>query len=115
MSVALVLPKRFAGQAEARAQSVRPVPHAGRPQQKSASVWLDELVSLRKALMLCWHCHGKFDHGAAQYHKDTRFPFVWAQCDDCRKHGVQSHLYIHESTLAGPGGAVVSGTAWTPR
>lgn len=121
----LVLPRRLAGAARSRGHRVRdlpgrgravprPVEHPGRPARQSAGSWLDDLTALHKTVTLCWHCAPKFQHKRAGYYKDGRFPFVWARCDDCRRHNSQTHIYIHESLLASPSGLVTSGVVWTP-
>jgi hypothetical protein len=45
---------------------------------------------------------------------DRKFPYVLGTCAGCRSIAYQGRLYIHESSLTGPGGRTRSGQIWTP-
>lgn len=98
-----------------RTPASQPIEHAGKKYGKPVSGWIDDLASLRKAIILCWRCQPKFDHKRAHYYKDGRFPHVIGKCDGCREHmNHQTKLYIHESFLGEPGGRTKAGQCWTP-
>ena len=95
----------------------KPVPreHPGRAFGKVEGAWIDELVSTRKAIILCWKHQSKFDHKKYNYYKDRRFSHVVAKCDVCKTiMNSETKLYIHESYLGDPDGNSKAGQSWTP-
>ena len=119
----LVLPKRFASRyqrAKTLIGSFRKdtytslKEHPGRPVGKPHGTWVGELVALRKASVLCWSCQHKFNHKRNHYYKDMRFDCHQGLCDGCRTWACQGKLYVHESSLAEPGGRLMSGQVVTP-
>jgi hypothetical protein len=92
-----------------------PAEHPGRSVGKPAGSWIDELVCNQTAIVLCdLRCKSKFDHGAADYYMDRRFPYVSGKCDGCRETMIQCRLYIHNSFLSEPNGRIRSGQVWRP-
>lgn len=60
---------------------------------------VSDLVSLKKTIMLCSDCQGKFDWRHHQYFSVRHYehvPVVGA-CDVCRAYVDDGRLYIHES------------------
>lgn len=93
----------------------KPQEHPGKKYGKPVGGWIDDLVALKKAIILCWRCQPKFDHKRSNYYKDGRFPYVVGRCDGCREMmNHQTKLYIHESFLGEPGGRTKAGQCWTP-
>ena len=79
-----------------------------------AGSYMDDLSSQRKAIWLCWECKHKFDYKRAHYFYEKNLR-VRGNCDGCRRFDTESHLFIHESTVADPGGKIRHGHVWTPR
>ena len=95
-------------------ERLKRVEHYGRPQGKSHGTWVDDLVALRKIIILCHLCKHKFDNEKHNYYFDRKFPYVMGRCSACRSFASQGALYIHESALAEPGGNLLSHQMWTP-
>ena len=76
--------------------------------------YMDDLSSQKKTIWLCWSCRYKFDYKKAHYFYEKNLR-VRGNCDGCKRWDVESHLFIHESTVADHGGKVRHETVWTPR
>ena len=92
-----------------------PAIHPGKKFGATVGGWIDDLVSHKKVIILCWRCQPKFNHKRSHYYKDERFPTVIGKCDGCREiMNRDTKLYIHESCLGDPGGNTKAGQSWTP-
>jgi hypothetical protein len=76
--------------------------------------YMDDLSANHKTIWLCWSCKHKFDYKKVHYFYEKNLR-VRGNCDGCRRFDVNSHLFIHESTLTDPGGKSRHGHVWTPR
>ncbi len=76
--------------------------------------YVDDLSANHKTIWLCWSCRHKFGEEKAHYFYEKRLR-VRGKCDGCRRWDVESHLFIHESLLAEPGGNTRHKQIWTPR
>ena len=71
-----------------------------RPRKKIASVWVDELAALGKAIMLCDRCEKRWDAKSVGYHGVTIAPgyrLVRGKCDGCETDKF-CQLYIRSKT-----------------
>jgi hypothetical protein len=59
----------------------------GRKKGKPSGSYIDDLVALKKAVILCDSCLHKFNAERAKYEKPARYSTVRAKCDDCREFG----------------------------
>ena len=66
----------------------------GRRKGKPSGSYIDELVSLKKAVILCSNCLHKFNAKKAAYEKPMRFSVVRGKCDDCREFNFGT-LFLH--------------------
>ena len=67
---------------------------------KVPGVWVAELVTREKCVVLCELCERKFGHRQNHYQKDTWFPRqVDAYCDGCREHGIRNTMFHAEATI----------------
>lgn len=62
---------------------------------------IDDLVGMRKAIMLCLDCVGKFDKKGADYATKPNLPFVRGRCDGCERYANRAHLFVHHSINGG--------------
>ena len=76
--------------------------------------YMDDLAAQHKTIWLCWSCRHKFAHKKHHYFYEKNLR-VRGDCDGCKRWDVESHLFIHESTVADHGGKVRHETVWTPR
>lgn len=78
-----------------RGQVLKRFESPGRPVRRVAGGWIDDLVSLRKAITLCFACARKFDPEAGRYHKiwHAGMNYVIARCDGCREPRMKCNLY----------------------
>lgn len=59
--------------------------------------YIDSLVSLRKAIVLCWKCRRKFNEKTSHYKKPWNIPYVrMSRCDGCRVFQQRAEIFIHE-------------------
>lgn len=70
----------------------------GAPSGRLAGGWLDDLATLKKAIVLCHRCVKKFNYKAYGYKRSRILawdPFVLGDCDGC---GVfqQGNLFLSE-------------------
>jgi len=86
----------------------------GRKVGVSAGGYMDDLSAQQKAIWLCRLCRHKFDYKRAHYFYEKNMR-VRGKCDGCREFDVDSHLFIHESTIHAPGEMNRHGHVWTPR
>ena len=56
---------------------------------------IDDLVGMRKAIMLCQDCKPKFNATAAGYVTKSSLPFVRGRCDGCERYVNRAHLFVH--------------------
>ncbi len=106
---------KLAAQSAWRVPKSPPKEHPGKKFGQVEGAWIDDLVSTKKVIILCWKCQNKFDHKRSHYYKDRRFPHVVAKCDGCRTFmNSETKLYIHESFLGDPDGNSKAGHSWTP-
>ncbi len=59
----------------------------GRRKGKPSGSYIDDLVALRKAVILCNGCLHKFNAKRSGYRRHERFSTVRGKCDDCREFG----------------------------
>lgn len=59
----------------------------GRKRGKPSGSYIDDLVALKKAVILCSGCLHKFNAKKVGYKKPERFSVVRGKCDDCREFG----------------------------
>lgn len=73
----------------------------GRPVGKPKGSHLDDLIALRKAVLLCRLCAPQLVKVARkyQYREDPKMPVVRASCDCCREHDDQARCFLHESLI----------------
>lgn len=69
----------------------------GRKKGKPSGSYIDDLVALKKAVILCDLCVRKFNAKKAGYEKPSRFSTVRGKCDDCREMGFGT-LFVHAGT-----------------
>jgi len=68
-------------------ETLRDTKPTGKPVQKLAGVWVDELASLGKAITLCRECKRKFNFRAYDYEQRKLCPMwdeVIGECDGCK-------------------------------
>lgn len=70
----------------------------GRKKGKPSGSYIDDLVALKKAVILCDGCVRKFSAERAGYERPARFSTVRAKCDDCREFGFGT-LFTARGTL----------------
>ena len=58
-----------------------------------------DLADLRKAIILCRSCIGKFNYIAAGYTRKPNLPFVQGRCDGCKQHASNAHFLVHHSLV----------------
>jgi hypothetical protein len=80
----------------------------------TAGSYMDDLSAQKKTIWLCWSCRYKFNHKRSGYFYEKNLR-VRGHCDGCKRFDTESHLFIHESTVADHGGKVRHETVWTPR
>jgi hypothetical protein len=92
--------------------------HFGRKVGKTAGSYIDDLVALEKAIVLCFSCAHRFGDDrvikAKGYYKDKRFGYASGKCDDCRQFYPRAFLLIPERFCADPGNRTRSGHSWLP-
>jgi len=73
----------------------------GRKRGQVKGSYLDDLMALQKAILLCRGCAPQLAIVAKKYHyfKDPKFPVVRASCDVCKEHDEQAQLYLHETLI----------------
>ena len=86
----------------------------GRALGKPHGSYIDDLVQLRKVVLLCWKCMPRFYYKRAHYYKDEVFPRYCGSCDACREHTEQGKAFFPEERLAEPGGRLRPGQVLTP-
>ena len=86
-----------------------------RPAGTPHGVYVDQKVSCQNAVALCASCYHKFDYKRHHYIPAKRWGRMIGTCDGCREHTNDQTLFIHESSVAGPNGKVMSGTVYTPK
>lgn len=62
--------------------------HRGRAAGTTAGSWVDDLVSLKKAICLCDTCKRNFNPAASGYKRVQAVPgynYVKGQCDGCKQ------------------------------
>lgn len=71
----------------------------GKKSGTTAGSYIADLVSLKKAILLCPACLPKF--GAAQngYVTQSRMPMCGGRCDGCKDNGMDRRLFLHHSQL----------------
>jgi hypothetical protein len=93
-----------------------PIPMApGRKAGKPHGVFIDEMVTLRKVILLCWRCQPRFFYKRANYYKDAVFSHTTGKCDACKEFEPRAQAYYPEERLAEPGGMLRPGQVLTPR
>lgn len=75
---------------------VAPEEAFGRPKGKPAGSYVDDLVALGKAIVLCLTCRHRFDFKKARYRVPDWGRHVIGRCDGCRFDGA-NRLYLAES------------------
>lgn len=72
----------------------------GRKLGKPKGTYLDDLVQLKKAIVLCELCWRQFDRMAKRVHyfHENRIP-VGGKCDSCRSFDPAGHLFMPEQHL----------------
>ena len=70
----------------------------GRKKGKPSGSYIDDLVSLKKAVILCDGCLHKFNAERSGYKKPSKYSVVRAKCDDCREFGFGT-LFLHAGTM----------------
>lgn len=89
------------------------VEYQGRKLGGTAGSHMDDMVALKKAIILCFSCLHRFGEPRRKnYYKDRRFGYVNGKCDDCRKHYNRAALLIHEEYLTGQGEKSRPGQSW---
>lgn len=93
-----------------------PIPQApGRRMGKPHGTYIDDLVELRKVIVLCWRCQPRFYYKRGDYYKDELYTHVVGDCDACKTFDPRAQIYIPEERLCEPGGKLRPGQCWTPR
>lgn len=87
----------------------------GRRFGKPHGSYIDDLVALRKVVLLCWKCVPRFYYKRTGYYKDEVFPRYCGSCDACREHTEQGKAFYPEECLSEPGGRLRPGQVLTPR
>ena len=87
----------------------------GRKVGKVAGAHIEDMVELRKSIVLCTHCTHKFYYRRAKYYKDGRFgPKVLDRCDGCRSYNGDGQLFLPEERLVDFSGIAKPGQVWRP-
>ena len=71
--------------------------HPGRPSGSVAGGWIADFVALKRCIMLCPFCVGKFNPRKYNYEVWRNDLYSVARCDDCKQHSRQIRSFIHES------------------
>lgn len=56
-----------------------------------------DIADLKKSVLLCPDCIGKFNSARAEYVTKKDLPFVRGFCDGCRSFMTRGHLLVHYS------------------
>jgi len=67
---------------------------AGRPSGRLPASHVDDLVQLRKAIMLCRDCVGKFLAEKAGYVAKKNLPFARGRCDHCQHYVERARMFV---------------------
>lgn len=54
-----------------------------------------DIADLKKAVMLCPSCVGKFNPKSHGYVTKSNLPFVRGKCDGCKSYMQRGHLFVH--------------------
>lgn len=73
--------------------------YQGRAARTLAGSHISDLVSLRKAVMLCHKCQHKFAASKAGYVTRSSIPYAGGRCDGCKEVGMKRRLYLHHQHL----------------
>ena len=71
--------------------------HPGRPSGSVAGGWIADFVALKRVIMLCPFCVGKFNPRANKYEVWRNDLYSVAKCDDCKQMSRQIRTFIHQS------------------
>ena len=71
----------------------------GRPRQRRATNWIDDLMCLHKVVTLCSGCLHKWLVGLKRYgyRQEREFPYVVSNCVDCNVLDLKCSMWIHET------------------
>ena len=84
------------------------IEHAGRRIGKPEGSYVDELASLRKAILLCWHHAPKFNAVVHHYFHEKNI-HVRGSCDACRQFCNKGQLFMPLEYVEG------ANQTWTPQ
>ena len=71
----------------------------GRKIGKPHGSYIDDLAALKKAIVLCEFCVGKFNAKKNHYYRQREYPSVRGDCDACKQYSGRASLFIHESQV----------------
>lgn len=65
---------------------------------KTVGSHISDMVALRKLIMLCVHCEGKFDRKNAGYLRSRLIPLARGRCDGCYTDGNVCAAFLHQDS-----------------
>lgn len=71
----------------------------GKKSGTTAGSYISDLVSLKKAILLCSSCRPKFDIKSNGYVTQARMPMCGGKCDGCKEMGMGRRLFLHHSQM----------------
>ncbi len=69
----------------------------GRPPGRLPGGYIADLADLRKGIILCPYCVGKFSSARSGYVYKANMPTVRGDCDGCKSWTVNGHFLVHHS------------------
>lgn len=77
---------------------------------------IDDMIQLRKSIVLCDTCSYRFSPKRVKYYRDEIYGArVLSPCDGCREYSQRGQLFLPEERLTNSSGIAEPGQVWKPK